>query len=124
MAVAAADDFAIAIAQAVVTWRAVDVETFLPALHHIFRYREGELVHELAVRAAAGVISDVVVQMAASYRAFYQRPLGTAVAEETAGPQRDVFRLIVHVLPAPHAGREGDENRAESEINSQLRTPL
>src|SRR6202021_799434 len=113
-----------AIAKPVVTRRAVDVETTLAALHNVPGNREWELIHELAVGAAAGKESHVVIQVAARYRPFDQRTLGTAVAKEVAGPQWNVFRLIVHVLPAPHAGSEGHQDRAESEINAQLRTSL
>ena len=55
MAVAAPHDHAVAVAQAVVAGRAVDVEALLAALDDILGDREGKLVDELAVRPFAGV---------------------------------------------------------------------
>ena len=105
MPVAAPHDHAVAFAQAVVAGRAVNVEAILPAQDHVLGHRERKLVHRLAVGTFARVERHVVVQMAARHGAFDQRPLGAAVAEEIAGPQRNVFRLVVHVLAAGDTAR-------------------
>ena len=118
LAVAAPHDHAVAAAGAVVAGRAVDVEALLAAQDHFLGDRERESVDRLAVGALAGVEDGVVVQVAARHGALDQRARGAAVGEEIAGPERNVFRLVVHVLPAGGETARGRaaELRADAEL--------
>ena len=100
MAEAALHDHAVAFAQPVVARRAVNVEAVAPALQRVRGYGEGKLIHRFAVGPFAGIERHVVVQLPARHRALRQRPCAAPVAEEIRRPQRDEFRLIVHVLTA------------------------
>jgi hypothetical protein len=115
LAKAAADDHAVAIAQPVVAGRAVDVEPALAALDDFLGDREREVGGGLAVGALALEVSGVVVEVAAGDGALDQRALGAAVGEEIRGAQRDVLRLVVHVLAAGAKEKDGQAQRGDAE---------
>ena len=77
-----------------------------PAFHYRLGDRKGKFIDERAVRPAAYIEGVVVVQMAARHRAFHLPDAQSAVSEEIARTQRNILRLIVHILPAT-SGEEG-----------------
>ena len=78
----------------------LDLGMSMAAQNHIFRHWKREGIHELAIQSLARIKLAVIVQMAARHRTLRQRPLRAPVAEETARSQRNVFRLVVHILAA------------------------
>ena len=111
-AIAAAHDHAVAGAGPAVARRAKDVVALLAARHH--RLVDGERKHR-RIRAVdlAVVEQRVVVQLAARDCAGHGSAGRTAVGEERRFAQRDVLRLVVHVLPA--AGHRDTENTEHQE---------
>src|ERR1039458_4800995 len=113
--VAAAYDHSVTAAGAVVTGRAVDVETLLAAQDQRLGDWHGELVRQFAVGAFTGAEQRVVIEMAARHGAFGDGAGGAAVGEEIAGPEWNVLRLVVHVLAAGGQQEEQEDERADGD---------
>src|ERR1019366_1125604 len=106
----------VAAAGAIVTGRTVDVEPLLAAQDQRLGNRHGKLVRKFAVGAFTGGEQRVVVEMAARHGAFGDGAGGAAVGEEIAGPQRNVLRLIVHVLSAGGQQEEGEDEETNPSL--------
>ena len=106
--VAASDDHAVALSGSAVARRTIDVESFLAAHHHGSVNRKGKDGGVGAVRLA-GEEQRVFAELPSCDRTRHERPGGAQVGEKGRFAQRDVLRLIVHVLPACHGGAENTE---------------
>jgi hypothetical protein len=109
---------AVASAVLVVARRAVNIESLLAPQNHILGHREREGIQKSSVRSLSRVKGCILIEVAARYRPLDQGPLRTAVAEERAGPERNVFRLVVHILPAA-----GENQETSSQEQEARRTP-
>src|SRR5271155_5753860 len=96
---AAQNHHAVAIAEAAVAGRAIDVEASLAALDIGFGDGDWKLFDIFAVDFA-GVACFVDAQVAARHGAFHHRTGGALIGEEVALSQRLVARLVLHVLAA------------------------
>src|SRR5208283_543251 len=106
-------------------WRAVDVEAILAAHDRFLGDGKWKRVERLAIGALTRVEGGVVIQVAAGHGPFRQRPRGPAIFEELAGPQRNEFWLVLHIMPARRAGGgQRQRHQAEFDIKAQLQTPL
>jgi hypothetical protein len=96
---AALHDHAVAHRRAAVAGRTVDIEPLVPALQHLVRHLERELIDELAVHLP-GEHQLVVVQVPARDGALDQRPHAASVGERVGFLVRIDARRVVHVLTA------------------------
>src|SRR5215469_15733842 len=84
----------------VVARRAINIESLLAPQNHILGYREREGIQKSSVRSLSRVVRRIFIEVAARYRPLDEGPCRTAVTEERAGSERNIFRLVVHVLAA------------------------
>src|SRR5215831_7975038 len=98
MPVSALHHHSVPIAQAAMARRAIDIEALLAAKHHVLRNRHGKLGDVLSVRILAGIKRGVLIEVSARYRPFRYQARRRTVREESARPQRNIFRLVMHVL--------------------------
>src|SRR5439155_27310933 len=96
---AAQDHDSLAVTGFAMTWRAVDVESLPAALEKFASQRKRNRIHQFSV-GFAGVKSLVGIQMAASDRAFGKRASGASIGKKRTRFQRQVFRLVRHLLAA------------------------
>src|ERR1700683_1391724 len=97
---AALNDHALPSAGVIVARSAVNVVALAAALQILARHGEGEFVCHDAV-LFAGVKQFVSVELTARHRAGNHRPFGAPIIEEGAGLVGKIFRLNVHIEPAP-----------------------
>src|SRR5262245_30847300 len=97
-------DHSVAVTQSPVTRRAVDVEPFLAAIHHLRRERERQRRHlrQISYRRSRFALGNV------RRGPFNKLSRRFPVAEETARRQRLIFRLILLVLWAGGAAKRKD----------------
>src|SRR6185503_5692699 len=98
-------DHAQAIPQPPVAGRAENIESLLAALDELARHGKRDPVDELFA-VLAGEENFIRPQQPARHGAFGNWTSRAAVGEKAARTQRNIFRLILHVLAAAdgHAG--------------------
>src|SRR5262245_44083671 len=106
--ISAAYNHSLSVAGAVVTRRAIDIEALTPTLDYLFGDREWEFVGRLAVGTLALVEQSVGVQMPARHGSLHGRTYRAAVAEEIRRAQRNIPRLVVHILAARDREKQED----------------
>src|SRR6185369_13702530 len=112
MLVAALCDHSVAVADARVARRAVDVEPFAAAREHAGRHRERERVAD-RVAVLAGEQELVFLELTAGDRSGYELPRRALVLEERTLFERLVLGGVMHVLAA--CGRRRGQNQCQSE---------
>src|SRR5579872_4705937 len=109
--------------------RAINIEPLLSSLQYFARDLQRDSVHVLIARFSREE-NLIGAKLAACDGAVRNGTSGTAVGEKGARPERNVFRLILHVTAAgdSHSPEQGDGEQSrglrEWKANSQLRTPL
>ena len=113
----AQDHHAVAVAEASVAGRAIDVEAVLAALDIGIGDGDRKLI-DIFARDFAGVARFVDAQLAARDGSFHFRTGGAMVGEKIAGGQGLVARLVLHVVAA--GGQSDSSNRNEQPAMESL----
>ena len=115
------DDHSLAIANAGMTRRAINIEPLLATCQHLHGHRKWHRVARLPVQHSGRHVVRILA-LRTRHRSLHLRPRGTSVRIQRRSPLRNHLGLVVHIVSTTHA-EDNRHGRCQRDRTPACRSP-